>query len=313
MESIVPITEETDSYDEMEREELIEEARSRHLTFRGQPGEDKLREILREDDNKEATESGPEVVETPFDNTLSVDDIVNQYDPSVDMKGIGEKGRHPFAGYPVKLIKARYYPKNPAIDLMKKDELVQYCIKNEFFHKDWRITRQIVATDLDKHPKVTKVEMPNEWDADRIRRYIDSKETHTFPSHWIVFTNIAPRKKEVPHSLSIKSWITKRFRVVRFNLPWPLPTPQRPYDAGQPNKCTIVDDDSIRAQLFFKRQVKTGKVIPNMLGDTTTPAYFLLTGDYQQSSIILRNIFENGTRKSAALRQWEREGGIPEI
>lgn len=228
--------------------------------------------------------------------------------------GLAARGaRNPFSDYPVRLIEARYYTRDPRLDEMKKGELLDYCIRNEYFSREWVVDRGVKPMDKDQHVRVLQIK--TDWDADQIRAFIDSKETHTFPSHHLVFCNIPGPKPGVPYGIALKSWITKRFRRVWFDLQWELPTPENPYREGEPNKCAIVDDDSIRAQLFFTREVKTGKVIPRRIGNGRDSMYMfsLLGGDAARSLEILRNIYTRGTRGSADLQLWEREGGLPSL
>ena len=263
----------------------------------------------------EETKRGPgrppkeQLEEAPVKSSvLSIDDISDQFDPGATVR-LEQESRNPFADYPVKLIEARYYPRNQLLDQMSKDDLLKYCISNEFLAKEWLIKRGIPKDSKDQHEKILGIE--TSWQADKVRGFIDSKETHTFPSHHLVFCNLPPTKPGVPRMLPFKSWITRRFRMIWFDLQWPMPTREDPYRVGKHNQCAIVDDDSIRAQMFFERQVKTGAVIPKMNGKL--PMFSLLRDDATKSLPILRRIFANGTKGSADLRLWEREEGkLPE-
>jgi len=257
----------------------------------------------------EAQEEG-NFVPIASSGTITVDDISDQFDPTASVN-LEQQSRNPFADYPQKLIEGRFYPRDHRLDEMKKSDLLQYCIRNEYFAKEWTIRKGIPPNTKDQHEKILGVE--TSWDDTRIRSFIDRKETHVFPSHHLVFCNLPPTKPGVPRIFSYKSWLTKRFRAVWFDLPWPMPTVEEPYRMGDPLKCAIVDDDSIRAQMFFMRQVKTGKVIMRM-ASKGFPVFGLLRDDGTRSLPILRRIYTNATRGSADLRMWEREEkGLPEL
>jgi len=246
----------------------------------------------------------------PAKKLLSIADIAGQVDPSASMAGIERQARNPFANYPVRLVEARYFPRDKALDDMSKEELLQYCIRNELFADEWRITRGIFPKSKDQHEKI--LEIKTDWEEGKIVSFIDARQTHTFPAHHLVFTNIVSPKPGLAHMQPVKSWITNRYRMIHFHMPWPLPTPEKPYAKGKPNQCAIIDDDSIRAQLFFVREVRTGKVIPNKDGNRAK--YFLLKDEAEKSLAILRRIYDNGTKGSPDLRLWKKEEGeLPEV
>lgn len=241
---------------------------------------------------------------------LSIADISDQFDPNSSNAAIRRQRRDPFADYPVKLLELRYYPRDKRLDDMGKDDLLEYCTKNSYLSKDWQVIRITPQVGKDQHERISEIR--TDWDEERIRQFIDRKETHVIPSHFLVFTTFPPTKPKVPHAIALKSWITKRFRTIWFDLAWPLPSPDDPYLEGEPYKCAIVDDDSVRAQMFFVRQVKTGKVIPRQNGQNS--AYFLLKDDAKESLPILERIYTNATRGSADLRLWEKEeGSLPSV
>lgn len=249
------------------------------------------------------------VLEDNTSGVISIDDVADQYDPNTSMR-IEQSTRNPFAGYPSRIIEARFYPRNPILDNMTRDDLLQYCVRNELFHKEWIIQKGIPPNAKDQHEKVLSIR--TEWKKEKILSFIDRKQTHRFPSHYLVFCNLPPTKPGLARSIPVKSWITRRFRSVWFDMSWPLPTPEDPYRKGEPNKCAIVDDDSMRAQLFFIREPKSGKVVQRQLADGI-PAFHLLTNDAAQSLPILRRIFVNGTKGSPDLQAWEKEFGLPEM
>jgi len=306
----------TNDYKLMDREELMEEVRKRDtISIKGQPGIPRLIELLEEDDGK-AEDFVP--APPPFvskDNALGMDDLADQFDESgIGMDQFRERAKNPFTGYPVRLVKARFYPRNPIMDRMSKEDLIQFCIRNLLFHKDWVVQRGFDVKGKDQHEMILNVDVPNGWDADKIREYIDRRQTHTFPSHHLVFTRHRPTKPGVPHAIALKSWFTKRPAMIWFNLAWPLPTPENPYEQGEPMRCQLVDDDSVRAQLFFVRQRVTGKVISRKIGqDSKSDSYFLLKDDQARSAPLLERIFRAGTRGSATMKDWEKTGGLPEL
>lgn len=238
---------------------------------------------------------------------VSMLDLTDEFDP----EGVDSGDRaafNPFSNYPIRLITARYYPRNSLLDTMDEIALLDYCIKNEYFNREWNIVRGIDKDSRDQHEKVLRIK--TDWKREQILQYIERRETHTFPSHYLVFTNMIPKKAGLPYAISLKSWITRRFRMIWFDLPWPLPTVDSP-EKGKPNQCAVVDDDSIRAQLLYTRQVRTGKVIRRKDGNKAS--FFLLKRDQETSLPILRKIYENGTKGSSDLQRWAREeGGLPE-
>ncbi len=300
-------------YSQMEREELMGEVRKRpSLSIKGQPGKDRLVELLAADDERDMV--GPVIQE---DDTLDMDELSEDFsESSPGMDQFREAARNPFTGYPIKLIKARYYPRDPLIDRMSKEDLTQFCIRNEFLHRSWVVRRGFDKQDKDQHERILGIEMDG-WDADRLRQYVDQRQTHTFPSHHLVFTRIKPPKPGVPHIIAMKSWFTKRHRSIWFDLQWPMPTPENPYQKGDPMRCAVVDDDSLRAQLFYTRQHITGKIISRKIGnDSKIDSYFLLRkpqDDQARSAPLLHRIFEQGTRGSKLLQDWEKDGGLPDL
>lgn len=239
---------------------------------------------------------------------VSMLDLSDEFDP--DAGDSAERSAfNPFGNYPIRLITARYYPRNSLLDSMDETALLEYCIRNEYFHKDWHIVRGIQKDSKDQHDRILSIK--TDWKREQILAYIDKRETHTFPSHHLVFTNVAPKKAGLPHAISLKSWMTRRFRMIWFDLPWPMATAENP-EPGKPNQCAVVDDDSVRAQLLYTRQPRTGKVIRRKDGNKAS--YFLLKRDQEVSLPILRKIFENGTKGSADLQRWAKEeGGLPEV
>jgi hypothetical protein len=258
-------------------------------------------------------------------NVISMKDADADFDPSVDIGRVGSRAANPFApeNYDIKLLKVRYFPRNPDLDIMKKTELLEYCIKNELFADGWKVIHSEASKDaMFKYP-VTSINITKAketWSLEKIREFIDITETHFVPAHWLVFTNLPPTKRwespkqpGVAHTIALKSWITKRHQNIWFEMAWPLPTPENPYTQGKPQKCAIVDDDSIRAQLLYIRQPRTGAVVPREVNGISS--YFLLSKEMDKSSNILRNIFTRGTKGSKDLQKWGKEmkGGIPNL
>jgi len=251
-----------------------------------------------------------DMVETKAPGVLSIDDVADQYDPNTTVQ-MERAAQNPFAGYPIKIIEARYYPRDPQLDAMSLNDLLQYCTRNELFHREWIVQRGLLPNSKDQHERVIGIK--TDWKKEKILQYIDRRQTHRFPSHHLVFCNLPPTKPGLPRIFPVKSWITRRFRSVWFDLAWPLPTPEDPYRIGDPFKCAIVDDDSMRAQMFFMREPRTGKVVMRTM-TKGVPTYHLLAGDGPISLPILRRIFTNGTKGSADLQLWGKEfGGIPDL
>jgi len=244
-------------------------------------------------------------------DVVSIDEITDNVDFNAGT--LERQGRNPFAGYPIRLIEARYYPRDPLLDQLSRDELIQYCIRNEFFSRQWIVKKGIDPTSEDKHKKVMNIK--TDWKKEEILRFIDSKQTHTFPSHHLVFIKVPSPKQGVPYMYPAKSWYSKRFERIWFDLQWPMPTPEDPMREGMPNQCAIVSDDSIRAQMFFRRQVKTGKVIRRKVGEGngSINMFALWERDQARSLEILRDIFLRGTKGSADLQAWKREGDLPSL
>jgi len=253
----------------------------------------------------------PKLPKVSDGGVLSIDDLIEQYDPDGD-KASERKARDPFADYEQSLVMARKYPKNPQLDQMDKAELLNYCIEANIFKKGWVVRRGKTPETFDR--TIVK-EVKTDDSKEQILAYIDKRETVKFPAHWLVFTNLSNRNPALPWSRGVKSWYTNRFESCAFEMQWPLPTPLDPYrKAEKLNACAIIQDDSVRAQLFFMIQPAKGKVIRRMNGDKNA---FVLLKTEEKSIAILERIFTAGTKGAAEykdLRLWEKHfKGLPEI
>lgn len=240
---------------------------------------------------------------------LSIADLEDQFKEGGD-KQAAKKTKDPFFGYKQTLVSARRYPKNPQLNQMSRDDLLRYCINNVIFKKGWVLDR---GKTPDTHEMIVVKAIKTDDSREEILKYIDKRESITFPAHWLVFTTLTNQNPGLPHSLGLKSWYTNRFESVAFEMQWPLPTPSDPFRvAEKKNICTLVSDDSVRAQLLFMNKPVTGEVIRRQNG--SNDAYYLLR--LANDSIpILEKLYYNGTKGAndyADLRLWEKEsGGLP--
>lgn len=242
---------------------------------------------------KPAVETG---AENPFGN-LEVDTSLKAE----------KEAKSPFADYPQLLLEVFLRPPNPGLERWDKADLLMWCMKNDIYHRDWTLKRDVVSK-RDEHLMVKGI--TTDWSADKIRQWIFGRLTRRVPSHWVVFNLSGDTKPGLAHSRGVKSWITKRFMDCTFDLQWPLSTPRDPYVIGRENQCCVVDDDTVRAQLFYVRKAVTGEVIRRCIDPPKNrqPMYGLFKRD-APALVILERIYRNGTKGSGALRQWAKEAG----
>lgn len=298
----------TSKYDDMGRDELLAEAKERELEVHHKTGEEKLRAMLMEDD---AASSVVEIEEPSKEfGGLTVDDLVRELEEGPGGDYERRSPFDPFAGYPTRYIEVRYRPRWKRLDKLPKDGLLQYCLGQNIMAKEWVVTPvDIPSTQKDQRPRFI---IETDWDKDKILAWIDKKELHTIPAHWLVFSRVEAKRIDTPHTRPMKSWITNVHTSISFHLSWPLADRANPYREGKPNQCTIVADDTLRARLMFVRQLVTGATRIRRLYEGGPYMYYLLDREMNYSLPILRNIYTAGTKGSKALQQWEREeGGLP--
>lgn len=202
-----------------------------------------------------------------MDKFLSFGDLAGE-DEALDLDALQRTQNHPFAGYPVRMVRQRIYPINPIIEHLDTAGLAEYCRLHDIIHP----TKMFMEKGKDPEnqnlikTRITKVAMKPE----EIRKWIEEKETHTFPSYSIVFCEYR-RKKSVPHSRAVMSYVNNRFYDVVFDKRWLLPDGK--YRRGW---FAIVEDHTVRAQLLFRfHPKKRGKLVIDK-------RYSFLKGDNQQ-------------------------------
>ena len=188
-----------------------------------------------------------------MDKFLSFDELAGEED-SLDLDHLARQQNHPFANYPVRLIKQRIYPANPILEHLSAVGLAEYCLVRNITHPT-KMTIETFPDPANKNVmkrKVSKCTMK----AEDIRAWIEEKETLTFPSYAIVFCEYR-RKRSVPHSRLVKSYVDNRNYDVVFDKRWKLPN-------GQHRKgyFAIVEDHTVRSQLLYHfHPKKRGKLV----------------------------------------------------
>lgn len=218
--------------------------------------------------NSGAAQAAQDLIGEQMDRFLTFDSLNGEQDADLDLEQLAAKQNHPFANYPVRTIRQRIYPRNPILDSLDTAGLIEYCRVHEMFHPQKMIV-EIQAEKNNpqvKHKKIVKCTL----DKPALLKFIDEKETWTFPSYAVVFCEYR-KKKGVPHSRAIRSFVDNRFYDVVFDKRWV-------FKDGKVRRgfFAIVEDHTVRCQLLFRyHPKKRGKLVVDK-------RYSFLKGDIEQ-------------------------------
>ena len=186
----------------------------------------------------------PDPVQAKMDRFLTFDDLDDEED-ELDLSELLTKRSHPFANYNSRIIRQRIVPKDPALDHMDVEDLLEYCRVRKMFHPRKMVVRTKKDPD-NKYAKITSIEKNLFKKKQDIRDWIEENETITFPTVAVVFCRHR-KKKTVPYSRVVKSYVDNAFHDTVWDHEWWLPNGKK-----RPGWFAIVQDHTVRAQLIFR-------------------------------------------------------------